>query len=144
MKYRLLILVTLLSGVLLLQNCGNSARENSEDFRIAPINFKMVKLQDGFWKNWVELTRDVTIPFSFAKCEETGRINNFIFAGDIQKENSKVTLDSMTPICIKLLKELRSAWPWMTILKWKHTWIPLYTIFLKLRRKMVTFIPPGL
>jgi DUF1680 family protein len=85
MKNKLFLFLALLPGVFLLHDCSNSTSENPEDFSITPINFNEVKLQDGFWKNWVELTSDVTIPFAFAKCEETGRVNNFIFAGDIQK-----------------------------------------------------------
>jgi len=57
----------------------------TKDYPITPVDFTRVKLQDGFWKDWVETVHDATIPFAFQKCEETGRIDNFIFAGGIRE-----------------------------------------------------------
>jgi DUF1680 family protein len=49
------------------------------------VDFTKVKLNEGFWKDWVETVHDETIPFAFQKCEETGRIDNFIFAGGLKE-----------------------------------------------------------
>src|SRR5690606_20889659 len=39
----------------------------------------------GFWKDRLETVSKVTIPYAFKKCEETGRINNFIYAGGLKE-----------------------------------------------------------
>lgn len=44
---------------------------------IRPVPFTAVRLDDGFWRPRIETNRRVTIPFAFARCEETGRIANF-------------------------------------------------------------------
>lgn len=87
MKMNAAFLVTILCGLLLLQNCSTSQAEPAVDYPITPVDFTHVKLQEGFWKDWVKTVRDATIPFSFNKCEETGRIDNFIFAGGIREGN---------------------------------------------------------
>ncbi len=79
------ILVPLLGSLLLWQNCSTSQAEPAVDYPITPVDFTQVKLQEGFWKDWVKTARDATIPFSFTKCIETGRIDNFIFAGGIKE-----------------------------------------------------------
>jgi len=77
-----------LAGALLLLTIWACNREQNpvpRDYPISPVDFTQVELQDGFWKGWVELVHDSTIPFAFQKCEETGRINNFIYAGGIKE-----------------------------------------------------------
>lgn len=53
------------------------------DYPITPIGFQDVHLTDGFWKERVESVTQVTIPYAFNKCEETGRIDNFKKAGGL-------------------------------------------------------------
>jgi DUF1680 family protein len=50
------------------------------DYPIRPVAFTQVKIMDSFWQPRLETNRRVTIPFAFKKCEETGRINNFLKA----------------------------------------------------------------
>ena len=45
-----------------------------------PVPFTQVKVQDDFWLPRIETNRRVTIPYDFQKCEETGRIDNFLKA----------------------------------------------------------------
>lgn len=47
------------------------------DYKIQGIPFNEVKINDQFWLPKIETNRTVTIPASFAKCEETGRVANF-------------------------------------------------------------------
>jgi len=42
-----------------------------------------VSVEDGFWLPRLETNREVTIPYAFKKCEETGRIDNFAKAGKL-------------------------------------------------------------
>ncbi len=64
--------------------CQNlSAQHNVQDYPITPVGFEKVKLIEGFWKDRVDTVTRVTIPYAFAKCEETGRIDNFKKAGGL-------------------------------------------------------------
>jgi uncharacterized protein len=72
-------------GLTVLFACESAPEQKIKDYPITPVDFTQVSLQDGFWKNWVETVHDATIPFAFQKCEETGRIDNFIFAGGIKE-----------------------------------------------------------
>ncbi len=50
------------------------------DYPFQPIPFTAVDIQDGFWLPRLETNRRVTIPYDFKKCEDTGRIDNFLKA----------------------------------------------------------------
>jgi DUF1680 family protein len=50
------------------------------DYKIAGVPFNEVKISDQFWLPKIETNRTVTIPASFAKCEETGRVESFVKA----------------------------------------------------------------
>jgi DUF1680 family protein len=69
-KIRSLVLIPLL---LLFVNCG----KKPADYSIKGVPFNEVKISDQFWLPKIETNRTVTIPASFAKCEETGRVANF-------------------------------------------------------------------
>ena len=51
-----------------------------KDYPIQPVSFTKVKLDDRFWLPRIETNRRVTIPASFARCENTGRVKNFEMA----------------------------------------------------------------
>ncbi|MEK6250264.1 MAG: glycoside hydrolase family 127 protein, partial [Planctomycetales bacterium] len=53
------------------------AVDPARDYPISPVSFTEVQLGDGFWLGRIETNRQVTIPYDFQKCEETGRIANF-------------------------------------------------------------------
>lgn len=72
MRIKLILLpVILFSGALFGQQ---------KDYAIQSVPFTDVKLTDQFWLPRIEVNRTVTIPASFARCESTGRVNNFIYA----------------------------------------------------------------
>jgi uncharacterized protein len=50
------------------------------DYPIKNVALTEVKLEDNFWKTRLETNRKVTIPDNFKKCEETGRVDNFLKA----------------------------------------------------------------
>lgn len=52
------------------------------DYPVQPVPFTAVHLNDEFWAPRIEINRSVTIPFAFQKCEETGRVNNFVRAAE--------------------------------------------------------------
>jgi uncharacterized protein len=56
------------------------SQQATGDYPYKGVNFTAVKLLDNFWLPRIEINRQATIPHSFAKCEETGRIKNFQLA----------------------------------------------------------------
>ncbi|MEM7373053.1 MAG: glycoside hydrolase family 127 protein [Bacteroidota bacterium] len=81
-------------GVLLLFGCQPDPgpnQENSEptsasrDYPIQPVAFTEVDINDQFWAPRLEVNRQVTIPYNFKKCKETGRISNFAKAGGLEE-----------------------------------------------------------
>ncbi len=52
----------------------------STDYPIQVVPFTKVKLTDNFWLPRIKINHTVTIPASFARCEETGRVKNFDMA----------------------------------------------------------------
>jgi DUF1680 family protein len=55
-------------------------RKLKRDYPITPVPFTQARVNDNFWAPRMETNRVVTIPFAFKKCEETGRIDNFLKA----------------------------------------------------------------
>jgi DUF1680 family protein len=55
------------------------------DYPVQPVPFTRVRFEDEFWAPRLETNRIVTIPHVFAKCEETGRIDNFAIAGGLME-----------------------------------------------------------
>ncbi len=53
------------------------------DYPITPAPFTSVTIQGKFWKPRIDTAVNVTIPYDFEKCEETGRIDNFAKAGGL-------------------------------------------------------------
>jgi DUF1680 family protein len=51
--------------------------EPLRDYPIHPVPARQVRFADMFWAPRLEVNRTATIPFSFQRCEETGRIENF-------------------------------------------------------------------
>jgi uncharacterized protein len=72
-----------LSLLLLSAFCIQGQKAN--DYLIEGVTFNKVTLNDSFWNPRVEINRTVTIPASFKKCEETGRILNFEIAAGLKE-----------------------------------------------------------
>src|SRR3984885_15428120 len=70
--------ICLLTGIAL----SLSAYAQKKDYPIQPVPFTSVKLTDKFWSEKIETNRTVTIPASFARCESTGRVKNFVMAAE--------------------------------------------------------------
>lgn len=51
-----------------------------KDYTIQAVDFTNVRLNDRFWLPRIEINRTVTIPASFERCENTGRVKNFTMA----------------------------------------------------------------
>jgi len=68
--------------LLLITLCSLSAFAQKQDYPIQPVPFTSVKLTDQFWTTRIETNRTATIPASFARCESTGRVKNFVMAAE--------------------------------------------------------------
>ncbi len=55
------------------------------DYAIAPVSFTDVSINDRYWKPRIDTAVQITIPYDFEKCEETGRIDNFAKAGGLME-----------------------------------------------------------
>jgi len=56
-----------------------------KDYPIQPVPFTAVKIVDQFWAPRIKTNKEVTIPYTFKKSEETGRIRNFSIAGGLEE-----------------------------------------------------------
>jgi DUF1680 family protein len=75
--------------------CAAQQAPTGHDYSIKPVPFTAVHLNDVFWAPRIETNRKVTIPFAFQKCEETGRVDNFVHAaealrGEISDKDRKI------------------------------------------------------
>jgi len=68
--------------LLLFASISFSAYAQKQDYPIQPVPFTSVKLTDQFWTKRIETNRTATIPASFARCESTGRVKNFVMAAE--------------------------------------------------------------
>src|SRR5688572_17163269 len=63
----------------LLVLAGNVYGQKS-DYPIQSVSFTQVHLNDNFWLPRIKTNHNVTIPASFERCENTGRVKNFEMA----------------------------------------------------------------
>jgi DUF1680 family protein len=74
------VIVLFIAGLII-----SACARTETDYPISPVDFTSVKVTQGFWKKEIDTVTSVTIPFAFKKCEETGRVNNFIYAAGIKE-----------------------------------------------------------
>ena len=60
---------------------------------IKSVPFTSVHLADRFWLPRIETNRRVTIPFAFAQCEKTGRLDHFVRAAKVLRGEPVANLD---------------------------------------------------
>jgi len=91
-----LVLTLLMAGLpVISQEAGTARARDAQDYPIRPVPFTAVHLNDVFWAPKIETNRKVSIPFAFQKCEETGRVGNFVHAaealrGEISQSDRKI------------------------------------------------------
>ena len=55
------------------------------DYPIQPVPFTSVRVNDEFWAPRIKTNKEVTLPYTFEKSEETGRLRNFAIAGGMEE-----------------------------------------------------------
>jgi len=68
----------ILIAMSLLGNLAVTAQQ--KDYPIQAVNFTSVKFSDNFWLPRLKINHQSTIPTSFERCENTGRVKNFEMA----------------------------------------------------------------
>jgi len=58
-------------------------------YSITPVNIQNVKLTDNFWLPIIKKVQEKTIEYAIQKCEEEGRLDNFLIAGGKMKGEVK-------------------------------------------------------
>lgn len=59
--------------------------QSVKDYPFVPVPFTKVSINDEFWGPRILTNRGFTIPDTFEKSEETGRIKNFAIAGGLEE-----------------------------------------------------------
>ncbi|MDG2397089.1 MAG: glycoside hydrolase family 127 protein [Flavobacteriaceae bacterium] len=79
--------LTLFIISLILISCSNNKNKANiiNDYPITPVSFTNVTIEDNFWKKRLEINKEITIPATLKKSEETGRISNFAKAGKLEE-----------------------------------------------------------
>lgn len=82
-----MIRINNLLNIILLITIGiaHTKAQSVKDYPFSPIPFTSVSINDEFWGPRIKTNREVTIPDTFKKSEETGRIKNFAVAGGLEK-----------------------------------------------------------
>jgi DUF1680 family protein len=79
-----------IAGACLLWAVVLRAAGPARDYPVQPVPFTAVHLTDQFWAPRIETNRTVTIPYAFQKCEETGRMDNFVRAAAVLRGETLV------------------------------------------------------
>ena len=66
--------------ILLVLVCTRAWSAEVSDYPIQPVPFTAVEVGPGSWAPRMETNRQVTVPYCFARCEDTGRLSNFVAA----------------------------------------------------------------
>lgn len=78
-----------LSGVVLITTLGcKQQQDRLNEYPIASVDIKNVVINDSFWLPKIKIIQDSTISYAFNKCEDEGRMENFLIAGG--KKEGKV------------------------------------------------------
>ncbi|ULC58023.1 glycoside hydrolase family 127 protein [Flaviramulus sp. BrNp1-15] len=79
--------IFILSIALVLLNCKSDkndvakADETKTGYQIEPVDIQHVKVTDEFWLPIIKRVQEKTIEYAITKCEEEGRLDNFLIAG---------------------------------------------------------------
>ena len=80
-----LVLLFVLSVIMTISSCSSDKKQDNTaavgSYRITPVDLRDVKLTDGFWLPVVQRIQEKTIPYALKKCEDEGRLDNFLIAG---------------------------------------------------------------
>ena len=82
---RFIYLLSLILFIACDQQSASKGSSPDKDYPIQPVPFTDVHINGDFWLPRLKTNQEVTLPFDFQKCEETGRIDNFAIAGGLMQ-----------------------------------------------------------
>ena len=88
---------------------------------IEPVPFTSVHLTDRFWLPRIETNRRVTIPFAFAQCEKTGRLDHFVRAAKVLRGEPVANLDPPGELSLPC-SECGKTWLGSAISSYERLW----------------------
>lgn len=71
------------------QGSSNTSMTENSDYQISPVNIQNVKMTDEFWLPIIKRVQEKTIDYAIKKCEEEGRMDNFLIAGGKMEGTTK-------------------------------------------------------
>jgi len=80
-----IIFIAIASACIPFPGRGGSGPSPHTDYPITPVPFTAVEFTDHFWSRRLDVNRNVTLPCNFTQCENTGRIDNFVFAAGLKQ-----------------------------------------------------------
>src|ERR1035437_5161020 len=80
---KLIIVLSTITGVVLLTSGCAKQASKGQDYPIQPVPFTDVKLTDNFWAPRISKNASITIPIAFGYSESTGRVKNFEIAAGL-------------------------------------------------------------
>ncbi len=78
----------LLSPLALAAALSALAPLRAADYPVQPVPFPAVRITGGFWQTHQDVNRQVTVPFAFKQCEESGRLKNFDLAAEVMRRRA--------------------------------------------------------
>ena len=91
-KYSITVTLILFASVLLISCTSEKTQESSlvkGDYAIKPVDLRDVRLTDDFWLPVIKRVQEKTIPYALKKCEEEGRMDNFLIAAGEMEGSTK-------------------------------------------------------
>jgi DUF1680 family protein len=79
--------IVIIATIALLFNCKTDKKDVAEvqepktGYQLEPVDIQNVKVTDEFWLPIIKRVQEKTIEYAIAKCEEEGRLDNFLMAG---------------------------------------------------------------
>ncbi|MBK8947157.1 MAG: glycoside hydrolase family 127 protein [Ignavibacteriae bacterium] len=70
-------------------NFAQEKKMDFSDYPISNVDIRNVKLNDNFWLPKIKIVQNTTIDYAFQKCEEEGRVDNFLIAGGKKEGKTK-------------------------------------------------------
>ena len=71
----------------------------AQDYPVHPVPFTDVAVSDNFWSKRLEISREVSLPAYFKRCEEIGLIDNFaVWSTTIPEDGIIALANGATPL----------------------------------------------
>ena len=84
------LLLAVIGGMCLF-SCSGVKYNEKDGYPIQQVKLRNIELNDNFWLPKIRIIQERTIAYAFQKCEEEGRMENFVTAGDVIRGKAAAT-----------------------------------------------------